>query len=163
MPEHLKVHWINSFCKELLVFFKTSMFGKDIMTVLCTDDIIPATAKHRKKLQSNGTIKKLRIGICLRGNLQSASKMDTCCAVAGFNALKVFLAMAACAKCWVHQLDFIGALLQSFAINCTMTTSPVEWKELFPKHVDWFGVPLLCVKSTCGGSRTVRLFDTHLS
>jgi transposase InsO family protein len=162
MPEHIKVHWINSFRKELRVLFKMNTFSKDV-TVLDTDDIIPVTAKYRTKLQSNGTIEKLKTRICLRGDLQSASEMDTWCAIAGFRALKIFLAVAARTKCRVHQLDFIGAFLQSYAIDRTVTMLPVEWKELFPEYADWFGIPLLCVKSIYGGSYANRSFDIHLS
>jgi hypothetical protein len=162
MPEHIKVHWINSFRKELRVLFKMNTFSKDV-TVLDTDDIIPVTAKYRTKLQSNGTIEKLKTRICLRGDLQSASEMDTWCAIAGFRALKIFLAVAARTKCRVYQLDFIGAFLQSYAIDRTVTMLPVEWKELFPEYADWFGIPLLCVKSIYGGSYANRSFDIHLS
>ena len=162
MPEHIKVHWINSFRKELRVLFKMETFSKDV-TVLDTDEIIPVTAKYRTKLQSNGTIEKLKTRICLRGDLQSASELDTWCAIAGFRALKIFLSVAARTKCRVYQLDFIGAFLQSYAIDRTVTMLPIEWKELFPEYADWFGIPLLCVKSIYGGSYANRSFDIHLS
>jgi hypothetical protein len=66
--------------------------------------------------------------------------------------LKVFLAVAAGTKHRVHQLDFVGTFPQSHAIDRTVTMLPIEWKELFPEHADWFGIPLLCAKSICGGS-----------
>jgi hypothetical protein len=162
MPEHVKVHWINSFRKELRFFFKMNTFSEDV-TVLDTDDVIPVTAKCRTKLQSNGTIEKLKTRICLRGDLQSASEMDTWCAIAGFRALKIFLSVAARTKCRTCQLDFIGAFLQACAIDRTVTMLPIEWKELFPEFADRFGAPLLCVKSIYGGSHANRSFDMRLS
>jgi hypothetical protein len=89
--------------------------------------------------------------------------MDTWCAVAGFRALKKFLSVAARAKCRTCQLNFIGAFLQACAIDRTVTMLPIEWKELFPKFADWFGMPLLCMKSIYGGSHANRSFDMHLS
>jgi hypothetical protein len=146
----------------LQILLKLNTLSKDV-TVVDTDDVIPVTAKCCTKLQSNGTIEKLKTRICLHGNLQSASKMDAWCAVAEFCALKIFLAVAAPAKCRMCRLDFVSAFLQSRAINRTVTMLPIEWKELFPEFADCFGVPLLCVKSACGGSCANRSFDSHLS
>jgi hypothetical protein len=147
MPEHVKKHWMHSFCQELRTLFKMNAFSKDVI-VEETDEIIPVTAKHRAKLQSDGTIEKLKIRTCLRGDLQAPSELDTWCAIAGFRALKMFLSVATRTKCRACQLDFIGAFLQCYAIDRTITILPEEWKELFPEHAEWFGMPLLCVKST---------------
>ena len=40
---------------------------------------------------------------------------------------------------------------------------PIEWQALFPEHAEWFGIPLLCIKSIYGGSYANRSFDIHLS
>jgi hypothetical protein len=121
------------------------------------------TAKCRAKARSNGTIKKLKTRLCLLDDPQSASEMDTWCAVAGFRALKIFLSVAAHTKCRTCQLDFIGAFPQARAIDRTVTMPPTEWKELSPEFAVWFGAPLHCVKSICGGSCADRLFHVHLS
>jgi hypothetical protein len=56
-------------------------------------------------------------------------------------------------------------LLQSYAIDRTITELPSEWKELFPEYAEWFAIPLLCIKtrSIYGGSYANRSFDIHLS
>jgi hypothetical protein len=159
MPEHIKRYWIASMRQELKTLFKMGTFSKDV-TVSPSDDTIPVTAKFRCKLQSNGTIEKLKARICLRGDLQTRNELDTWCAIAGFRALKVFLAVAARTMCRIYQLDFVGAFLQSYAIDRTITELPSEWKELFPEYAEWFGIPLLCVKSIYGGSHANHSFDT---
>jgi hypothetical protein len=40
---------------------------------------------------------------------------------------------------------------------------PIKWKDFFPEFADWFGTPLLRVKSICGGSCANHSFDIHLS
>jgi hypothetical protein len=40
---------------------------------------------------------------------------------------------------------------------------PKEWKEFFPEHAKWFGVPLLCRKSLYGGQCCNKLWDDHLA
>jgi hypothetical protein len=128
-----------------------------------TDEMIPVPAKHRAKSQSKGTIEKLKIRMCLRGDLQAPSELDAWCAIADFRALKMFLSVATRTKCRAHQLDFISAFLQCHAIDRTVTILPEEWKEVFPEHAEWFGMPLPCVKSTHGGSCANRSFDDHLA
>jgi hypothetical protein len=67
---------------------------------------------------SAGAIKKLKARICLRGNImQQKGQWDTWCPIAGFRALPIFLAMAAWQQCRGFQLDFVGAFLQSNAVD----------------------------------------------
>jgi hypothetical protein len=61
------------------------------------------------------------------------------------------------------QLDFVGAILQSYAVDRTVTTLPNAWSELFPELSEWFGVPLLCLKSLYGGQYCNKSWDDHLS
>jgi hypothetical protein len=127
------------------------------------DVIMPTTTKFRTKLLSTGEIDKLKIRICLRGDLQEKGQWDTWCPVAGFRALRIFLAIAARQRCRVFQLDFVGAFLQSCALDRTVTMLPKEWKEFFPEHAEWFGVPLLCRESLHGGQCCNKSWDDHLA
>ena len=60
------------------------------------EPIIPVTAKARVKIKSDGTVDKLKIRICLRGDKQAELvDWDTWCPIAGFRELKLFLSFAA--------------------------------------------------------------------
>ena len=162
LPEHLKHHWIESLRKELLTLLRMQTLDKEFEMTL-DDIIIAVTAKFRTKLTSTGAIDKLKSRICLRGDMQTKGHWDTWCPIAGFRALRIFLAIAARQKCRVFQLDFVGAFLQSFAVDRTVTTLPKEWASLFPDLAEWFGIPLLCRKSLYGGQYCNKSWDDHLS
>jgi hypothetical protein len=134
-----------------------------IVTVESDDMIIPVTAKFRIKLTSTGAMDKLKGRICLRGDMQTKGHWDTWCPIAGFRALRTFRAIAARQKCRVFQLNFVGAFLQSKAVDRTITTLPKEWSTIFPEQSEWFGMPLLCLKSLCGGQHCNKSWDDHLS
>ena len=82
------------------------------------------------KLKADGTVEKLKVRICLRGDKQEKNEdEDTWCSIGGFDAVKKFLALAAHHKCRVYQLDYIGAFLQAIARGRVITMLPTEWKE----------------------------------
>ena len=70
---------------------------------------------------------------------------------------------AAKLKFRVYQLDFIGAFLQAVARNRVFTMLPVEWKELFPELAEWFGKPLLLLKSLYGQTDSGKNWDLDQS
>ncbi len=161
LPENLKRHWISSLKEEVNTLFKMQTF--EIVTLETDDVITPTTTKFRTKLKSTGEIEKLKTRVCLRGDLQERGQWDTWCPIAGFRALRIFLAIAARQRCRVFQLDFVGAFLQSYAVDRTITTLPQEWKQFFPDLAKWFGTPLLCRKSPHGGQCCNKSWDDHLS
>jgi hypothetical protein len=116
LPGHLKIQWIASIKAELKTLLCVMTFSMDV-TVGPDDDIIPVTAKFRTKLKSTGAIEKLEARICLHGDMQQKGQWDTWCPIAGFRALCIFLAMAARQRCRAFQLDFVGAFLQSNAVD----------------------------------------------
>ena len=77
--------------------------------------------------------------------------------------LCIFLAFAAHLKCWIYQLDFIGAFLQAVARNQVFTMLPMEWKKLFPDLAKWFGFPLLLLKSLYGQTDSSKNWDQDQS
>jgi hypothetical protein len=140
-------HRTLSFTRRQLNFAPHAKFNKNV-TMQRDYPIIPVTAKFRTKLPSTGTIDKLKGRICLRGDMQQKGDWDIWCPIlAGFRAFRIFLAIAARQRHRVHQLDSVGAFLQSFAVDRTVTMLPKEWATFFPDLVKWFGVPLFCGKS----------------
>ena len=66
------------------------------------------------KIQSDGSLDKLKLRIVVRGDIQNKEMVgDTCSPTASMWTLKYFLADAAKHRARVHQLDFIGSFLKS--------------------------------------------------
>ena len=64
---------------------------------------------YKAKIQSGGSLDKLKLRIVVRGDLQNMEIVgDTWSITAFMMTLKYFLADAAKHKARVHQLDFIG-------------------------------------------------------
>ena len=67
---------------------------------------------YKARIQYDGSIDKLKIGIVVRGDLQNEKLVgNTLSPTASMRTLKYFLADATKNKAIVRQLDFIGALL----------------------------------------------------
>jgi hypothetical protein len=77
LPDHIKVHWVDSFQKELRTLFKMNTFTRDF-EMKEDGSIIPVTLKFQTKLTSTGSIDKLKMRSCLRGDLQLGSVPYTC-------------------------------------------------------------------------------------
>ena len=68
---------------------------------------------YKDKIQSDGSLDKLKLRIVVRGYLQNKELVgDTWSPTASMRTLKFFLADATKRKARVHQLDFMGAFLQ---------------------------------------------------
>ena len=69
---------------------------------------------YKAKIQSDGSLDKLKLRIVVRGYFQDKEMIgDTCSPTASMRTLKYLLADSAKHKARVHQLYFIGAFLQS--------------------------------------------------
>ena len=64
--------------------------------------------------------------------------------------LKYFLADAAKHKAIVHQLDFIGSLLQAKVKNRVFVKLDIRYKDYFPEYAQYFGRYLRLLKSMYG-------------
>ena len=73
---------------------------------------------YKAKIQSDGSLDKLKLRIVVRGDLQNKEMVgDTWLPKAYMRTLKYFLVDAAKHKARVHQIDFIGAFLQAKVKN----------------------------------------------
>jgi hypothetical protein len=153
LPPHIKKVWIKSFVTEIKELLRKGTVERE--TPNEDDPIIPVTAKHRVKLTSDGLVEKLKTRIALRGDLMRENVFvpDTWCPIAGFKALKIFLAFAAECKQRIYQLDYVAAFLQADVIGRKFTIFPKGWIELltdYPELHQWLGVPLRLRKSLYG-------------
>ena len=73
---------------------------------------------YKAKIQSDGSLDKLKLRIVVRGNLQNKEMVgDAWSPTAYMRTLKYFLADTAKHKARFHQLYFIGAFLQAKVKN----------------------------------------------
>ena len=73
---------------------------------------------YKAKIQSDGSLDKLKLIIVVRGDLQNKSLfLDYWSLTDSMRTLKYLLADATKHKARVHQLDFIGAFLQAKVKN----------------------------------------------
>jgi transposase InsO family protein len=152
-PTHIKTLWIKSFVKELKELIKKGTVIRE--TPNPEDPIIPVTAKYRVKLTSDGQVDKLKTRIALRGDMMRETMFtpDTWCPIAGFRALRLFLAFAAENRQRIYQLDYVAAFLQADVIGRKFTKFPGDWRELlqdYPELHQWLGTPLRLKKSLYG-------------
>ena len=78
----------------------------------------PCMDVYKAKIQSDGSIDKLRLRIVVRGDLQNKELVgDTWSPTSSMRTLKYFLADATKHKAIFHQLDFIEAFLQEEVKN----------------------------------------------
>jgi hypothetical protein len=106
---------------------------------------------NRVKLQSDGSLDKLKTRIVVRGDLQTKSIVeDTYSPTASGRGLKMFLGHAARNQCRVRQLDFIGAYLQAKVRGRIFIKMPGIYGNLFPEFQAYCGVPVRLIKSMYG-------------
>ena len=83
---------------------------------------------------------------------------DTWSPTAFMRTLKYFLAESAKHKSRVHQLDFIGAFLQSKVNNRVFVKLDMRYVDYFPEYVQYFGRALKLLKSMYGMTNSGKLF-----
>ena len=77
------------------------------------EPVTPCINVYKDKMQSDGSLDKLKMRIVVRGDLQNKELVgDTWSPTASMRNLKYLQADATKHKARVHQLDFIGAFLQ---------------------------------------------------
>ena len=87
---------------------------------------------YKAKIQSDGSLDKLKLRIVVRGDFQNKEMVGyTWSPTAFMRNLKYFLADAAKHKARVHQLDFIGAFLQAKLNNRVFV-------KLYIRYTDYF-------------------------
>ena len=90
---------------------------------------------YKGKIQSDGSLDKLKLRIVVRGDLQNKEMIgDTWSPTASMRTLNYFLADAAKHKGRVHQLDFIGALLQANVKNRVFVKLDMRYAAYFPEY-----------------------------
>ena len=90
---------------------------------------------YKAKIQSDGSIDKLKLIIVVRGDFYNKEMVgDTWSPTTSMRNLKYFLADAAKHKARVHQLDFIGSLLQAKVKNIVFVKLDIRHTDYFPEY-----------------------------
>ena len=114
---------------------------------------------YKAKIQSDGSLDKLKWRIVVRGDLQDKEMVgDTCSPIASIITLKYFLADAVKYKARVHQLYFIGAFLQAKVKNRVFVNLDIRYTDYFSEYVKHFGRALRLLKSMYGMTNAGKLF-----
>ena len=77
--------------------------------------------------------------------------------------LKYFSADATKHKAIVHQLDFIGALLQAKVKNRVFVKLDIRYTDYFPEYAKYFGGALRLLRSMYGMTNCGKLFADELT
>ena len=88
---------------------------------------------------------------------------DTWSPTASMRNLKYILADATKHKARVHQLDFIGALLQVKVENGVFVKLDIRYTDYFPEYAKYSGRVLRLLKSVYGMNNSGKLFANELT
>ncbi len=141
--------WMKSYRKECITLLNALTFIIDYL--LPGKKCIPVLDLNRVKINSDGTLDKLKARIFVQGDLQSADLLeDKWSPTASFCALKMFLAHAARLRARVKKLDFIGTFLQANVQSRIFINFPTNYSKILPEYKQYFGGPLRLNKSKYG-------------
>ena len=111
----------------------------------------PCTDVYKAKIQSDGSLDKLKLRIVVRGDLQNKEMVgDTWSPTPSMRTLNYFLVGAAKHKARVHQLDFIDAFLQAKVKNRVFVKLDMRYADYFLEYSQYFGRALELLKSMYG-------------
>ena len=115
---------------------------------------------YKAKIKSDGSLDKLKLIIVVRGDLQNKELVgDTWSPTASTRNFKYLLADATKYKAKVHQLDFMGSLLQSKLKNRVFVKLGIRHTDYFPEYAKYFKRALRLLKSMYGMTNSGKLFD----
>ena len=105
----------------------------------------------RQKIQSDGSLDKLKLRIMVRGDLQNKELVkDNWSPTASMRTLKYFWADATKHKARVHQFDFIGAFFQTKVKNRLSVKLDIRYTYYYPEYAKYFERALKIFKSMYG-------------
>ena len=112
LAENVRKPWLKATLKEINNLINNMTFM--IEDPNRDEPVTPCMDVYKAKIQSDGSLDKLKLRIVVKGDLQNKEMIgDTWSPTASMRTLKYLLADAAKHKAIVHQLDFIGAFLQA--------------------------------------------------
>ena len=155
--ENIRKPWLKDTLKEIKNLVNNQTFM--IEDPNDGEPVTPCMDVYKAKILSYGSLDKLKLRNVVRGDFQNKEMVrDTWSPRASMITLKYFLADAAKHKVRVHQLDFIGALLQAKVKNRVFVILNMRYAAYFPEYSQYFGRALKLFKSMYGMTNSGKLF-----
>ena len=129
-----KQGWLQATRKEIKQLISSGTIDKNAKKSL-NAPVIGITESNKIKLNKDGNIDKLKVQLCVRGDIQkrlTPNMEDTHSPSAAFRMLKLFLGLASSKKSKVYQGDVIGAFLQAKMHSEVYVTYNKIYGEIFP-------------------------------
>ena len=162
LSENIKKPWLKATLKETNNLINNQTFLVEYQNE--GEHITPCMDVYKAKIQSDGSLDKLKLRIAVRGDLQNKELVgDTWSPTASMMTLKYFLADAAKHKVIFHQLDFIGEFLQAKIENRVFVKVDIRYTDYFPEYAKYFGRALGLFKSMYGMTNSGKLFYDELT
>ena len=162
LPENIRKPWIKANLKEIKNIINNQNFLIEDRNE--GEPVTPCMDVYKSNIQSDGSLDKLKLILVVRGDLQNKEIVgDTWSPTASMSNFKYFLADAAKHKSRVHQLDFIGAILQVKVKNIVFVKLDIRYTYCFPEYAQYFGRALVLLKSMYGMTNSGKLFDDELT
>ena len=130
LSENVRKPWLKANLKEIKNLINNRTFV--IEDPKDGEPVTPCMDVYKAKIESNGSLDKLKLRIVVRGDLQNKEMVgDTWSPTAFMRNLKYFPSDGAKNKARVHQLDFIGAFLQAKVKNRLFVKLDMRYADFF--------------------------------
>ena len=162
LSQNIKKPWLKATLKEIKNIINNHNFLIEDQNE--GEPVTPCMDVYKAKIQSDGSLDKLKLRNVVRGDLQNKEMVgDTWSPTVSMRTLKYFLADAAKHKARVHQLDFIGAFWQSRVKNRVFVKLDIMCTDYFPEYAKHFKRYLRLLNSMYGMTNYGKLFAYELT
>ena len=162
LAENIRKPWLKATLKEIKNLINNQTFM--IEDPKDGEPVTPCMDVYKAKIQSDGSLDKLKLRIVVKGDLQNKEMIgDTWSQTASMRTLKYFLADAAKHEARFHQLDFVGAFLQANVKNRVFAKLDMRYAAYFPEYTQYFGRAFKFLKSMYGMTNSGKLFADELT
>ena len=133
LSENIKKPWLKATLKEINNLINNQTFLIEHQNE--GEPVTPCMHVNKARIQTDGSVDKLKIIIVVRGGLQNKEMVgDTWSSTDSMRTLNYFLADASKHKARVHQLDFIRAFLQAKVKNRIFGKLDIRYTYYFPEY-----------------------------
>ena len=162
LSENIRKPWLKATLKKINNIINNQTFLIEDQNE--GEPVTPCMNVYKAKIQSYGSLDKLKLRIVVRGDLQNKEMVgDTWSPTFSMSTLKYFLSESAKHKERIYQLDFIGAFLQAKVKNRVFVMLDMRYADYFPECEQHFGGALKLFKSMYGMTNSGKLFADELT